>query len=232
MAKDPADRYQTAAQMRVDLIRLQSGDAPYAATASAAELTSPLPPVVSPPPQAPARTRASTTRKLATAVGAIAVLAAVVAVALHFAGGGSNGTDVPDVRGRALAEAVAVLQDSGLTTRVRERTHSTVPADRVIDTTPAAQAVVDAGSEVTLDVSSGPARDEPGANLVVVPDVSSLTYAEAVRELMAAGFVRFQQAPLPSSPEMKDRVLATNPVADRTVETTAAITVLVGTGPA
>ncbi|BBY27021.1 Stk1 family PASTA domain-containing Ser/Thr kinase [Mycolicibacterium sediminis] len=232
MAKDPADRYQTAAQMRVDLIRLQNGDAPYAATASAAERTSPLPPVPSASPKEPTRDRASTRRTVVTAVAAIAAIAVVVAVALHLTGSGSDGTDVPDVRGRALTEAVAALQDSGLTARVREQAHATVPADRVIDTTPAAKAVVDAGSVVTLDVSTGPVREGPAANLVVVPDVSSLTYAEAVRALMAAGFVRFQQAPLPSTPEMADRVLATNPAADRTVETTAAITVLVGTGPA
>lgn len=229
MAKDPADRYQSAAQMRVDLLRLQNGETPYAATASAVEHTSPLPPV--PGPRVSTR-RWSATRKLATAVGVIAVLAVAVTGALHLTGGGPDGTGVPDVRGRAVADAVAVLQDRGLRPRVEQKAHATVPTDRVIDTTPSAEAVVDAGSEVTVDVSSGPARDAPGASLGVVPNVSSLTYAEAIRTLLAAGFTRFRQASMPSSPEMTDLVLATNPAADRTVETTAEITILVGSGPA
>ena len=47
---------------------------------------------------------------------------------------------------------------------------------------------------------------------------------------MDAGFVHFQQASLPSPPELKDRVVGTNPFANRTAEITAKITVVMGSG--
>jgi serine/threonine-protein kinase len=58
-----------------------------------------------------------------------------------------------------------------------------------------------------------------------------MTYADAVRELTDAGFGRFQQASLPSSAELKDRVVGTNPPAYRTTATTTEITIVLGSGP-
>jgi serine/threonine-protein kinase len=67
---------------------------------------------------------------------------------------------------------------------------------------------------------------------VEVPDVASLTYADAIRMLTNAGFREFRQASLPSSPDMTDRVMATNPPARRLAASTATITVVMGAGPA
>lgn len=240
MAKDPADRYQSAAEMRVDLIRLQNGDPPFAAAqGTAAELTSPLSlagpdrPNEQVPTHPSPRSGSSTSRKL-IAFGALAVLAVVLAVAVNLAGRGPGSAPLPDVRGQALTDAVAALHESGVSTRVQEQEHPTVPSDHVIDTDPAADTAVGSGDEITVNVSTGPARNTPDAEkpaLRVVPDVTSLTYAEAVRVLIDAGFLQFQQASLPSPPELEDRVVGTNPFAGRTVEVTAQITVVMGSGP-
>lgn len=195
MAKDPNDRYQTAAEMRVDLIRLQNGETPYAASGTAAELTSPLslpglhsdvPHDEHMPARQAKRSRVSPSRGL-IAIGVLAVLAVAVTVVINLVGSGSRD---------------AVLPDGDLTI-----SESTSPAPNLSD----------------------PAMSP---TLQVVPDVSSLTYAEAIRELTDAGFARFQQASLPSPPELKDRVVGTNPPATRTVEITAEITVVMGSGPA
>jgi serine/threonine-protein kinase len=64
-----------------------------------------------------------------------------------------------------------------------------------------------------------------------VPDVSGLSYADAVRKLTDAGFGKFKQAPSSSVPELKDRVVSTVPPANSTSAITNEITVVVGTGP-
>lgn len=225
MTKDPAGRYQSAAEMRVDLIRFQRGDIPYAVgRETAAERTSPLAMTKTP-------RRTSSVPARLTAIGVLAVLAAVLVIAIVLDRRSPADTALPDVRGRASAEAIAILRDRGLTPRVEKMVHPTVPADHVIATEPPADATVGAGGDVTLDVSLGPAPSGPPAMVGVVPDVSALTYAEAIRTLMDAGFRSFQQASLPSSSELQDRVVGTNPFANRTVEVTTKITVVMGSGP-
>lgn len=188
MAKDPADRYQSAAEMRVDLIRLQNGESPFAAAkGTAAELTSPLSLAGLDRPDAPneqvpthqSRQSGSSTSRKSTVFGALAVLAGVlaVAVAVNLAGRGPDSVPLPDVRGQALTDAVAALHDRGVSTRVQEQQHPTVPSDHVIDTDPAADTAVGSGDEITVNVSTGPARNIPDAEkaaLRMVPDVSSL----------------------------------------------------------
>jgi eukaryotic-like serine/threonine-protein kinase len=73
-------------------------------------------------------------------------------------------------------------------------------------------------------VSTGPEQRE-------VPDVSSLSYAAAVKKLKAAGFGHFKQVNSPSTPEMKDKVVGTNPPANQTSAITNEIAVIVGSGP-
>ena len=61
--------------------------------------------------------------------------------------------------------------------------------------------------------------------------MSSLSYSSAVKKLKAAGFGRFKQVNSPSTPEMKDRVIGTNPPANQTSAITNEIAVIVGSGP-
>ena len=237
MAKNPDERYQSAADMRVDLIRLQNGDVPYAAARRAADSTSPMPVAglrgeVAPDGDATGRRRRPVSRRL-MAIGAVTVLVVVAAVvALGLGKHGSTDEALLDVRGRTVADAIAVLHDRGLSTRVEKRVHQTVPAEHVIDTNPVAGTAVAAGSEITIEASTGRGQDPPVASLLEVPDVSSLTYADAIRMLTNAGFRQFRQAAVPSTPDLTDRVLATNPPARRSAESTATITVVMGSGPA
>jgi serine/threonine-protein kinase len=99
-----------------------------------------------------------------------------------------------------------------------------VPPDHVINTEPGAASSVDAGDEVTLNVSTGPEQRE-------IPDVRNLSYDDAVQRLTDAGFERFRPSSSPSTPEMKDKVLGTNPPANQTSAITNEITVVLGAGP-
>ncbi|ORV06946.1 Stk1 family PASTA domain-containing Ser/Thr kinase [Mycobacterium celatum] len=238
LAKNPDNRYQTAAEMRADLIRVHNGEQPEAPKVlTDAERTSmmashpsgPVGPQTDPLPRqqldfAKDRNAGSVGRWL-IAVAVLAVLTVIVTIVINTFGGNMRNVQVPDVRGQASADAIATLQNRGFKTRTQQKPDSTVPPDHVIGTDPGANSSVGAGDEITINVSTGPEQRE-------VPDVSSLSYASAVKKLKAAGFGRFKQVNSPSTPDMKDRVIGTNPPANQTSAITNEITVIVGSGPA
>ena len=238
LAKNPENRYQTAAEMRTDLVRVHNGEPPEApkiltdadrsslmaaphSSDSAAAQTNPLP-----------RQQLDFTRERSPgsvsrwviAVAALAVLTVVVTILINTFGGGMRNVQVPDVRNQASADAIAALQNHGFKTRTQQKPDSTVQPDHVIGTDPGANAKVGAGELITVEVSTGPEQRE-------VPDVSSLSYASAVKKLKSAGFSRFKQVNSPSTPEMKDKVIGTNPPANQTSAITNEIAVIVGSGP-
>jgi serine/threonine-protein kinase len=238
LAKNPENRYQTAAEMRSDLVRVHNGEPPEApkilteadrsslmaaphSSDSAGALTNPLP-----------RQQLDFTRerslgsvsRWAIAVAALAVLTVVVTILINTFGGGMRNVQVPDVRNQASADAIAALQNHGFKTRTQQQPDSTVQPDHVIGTDPGANTKVGAGELITIEVSTGPEQRE-------VPDVSSLSYAAAVKKLKSAGFSRFKQVNSPSTPETKDKVIGTNPPANQTSAITNEIAVIVGSGP-
>ena len=234
LAKNPDNRYQTAAEMRADLIRVHSGETPDAPKVlTDAERTSLLAstppsdrsaPTEHLPRQAGDRDRGQSVGRWLIAVAVLAVLTVVVTIAINMIGGNPRDVQVPDVRGQARDDAVATLQNLGFKVNPLTKPDSTVPPEHVISTEPEADSSVSAGDEITVNVSTGPEQRE-------VPDVSSLSYAEAVKKLTDAGFGRFRQTASPSAPEMKDRVVGTNPPANQTSAITNEITIVVGSGP-
>ena len=169
------------------------------------------------------RTAGSVGRWVAV-VAVLAVLTIVVTIAINTFGGNTRDVQVPDVRGQVSADAIAALQNRGFKTRTQQKPDSTIPPDHVIGTDPGANASVGAGDEITINVSTGPEQRE-------LPDVSSLSYADAVNKLNAAGFGNFKQANSPSTPELLGKVIGTNPPANQTSAITNVITIIVGSGP-
>lgn len=235
LAKNPDNRYQTAAEMRADLVRVHNGENPEAPKVlTDAERTSMLtaPPgyrgdqtqqIAAPVPYGDGRGGGSVARWL-VAVAVLAVLTVIVTISINVFGGDTRDVAVPDVTGVTSADAVATLQNRGFQTRTQQRPDSSVPPDHVIETEPAADTSVGAGDEITVYVSTGPEQRE-------VPDVARLSYGDAVQKLKAAGFTVFKQANSPSTPELKDRVIGTSPPANQTSAITNEITVIVGAGP-
>ncbi|OBG12512.1 serine/threonine protein kinase [Mycolicibacterium celeriflavum] len=238
LAKNPDNRYQTAAEMRADLVRVHSGEQPDApkvftdadrnsmlSTPPNHERTEPIEPAPMPQPREYAeRERRGSVGRWLAAVAVLAVLTVVVTVAINMFGGDTRAVEVPDVSGQPSADAIAELQNRGFKTRTQQRPDSTVPPDHVISTDPSADTSVEAGEEIIINVSTGPEQRE-------IPDVKNLTYDEAAQKLTEAGFEKFKPTSSPSTPELKNRVLGTNPPANQTSAITNEITIVVGSGP-
>jgi serine/threonine-protein kinase len=158
------------------------------------------------------------------AVAVLVVLTVVVTVAINMFGGSTRDVQVPDVRGQALNDATATLQNAGFKVRNQQKSDSKVPPQHVIDTDPAAGASIGAGDEILINVSSGPEQRE-------IVDCKNIGYADCVQKLTDGGFGNFKESKSPSTPEMKDKVLATIPPANQTSAITNEITIVVGAGP-
>ena len=157
----------------------------------------------------------------------IAVAAAVIMVAVSACGPTArqrSDHQVPDVSGQSAPDAMAALLNLGFVVQRQQKADHSIPPARVISTDPPAGTTAHPGSTVKIYVSSGPEQRE-------VPDVTNLSFEDARNRLRAAGFANVQQVPKPSTPEQKDRVIATTPPASQSAPLTAAITVYVGTGP-
>jgi eukaryotic-like serine/threonine-protein kinase len=236
LSKNPENRYQTAADMRTDLIRVHSGEAPDAPKVlTDAERTNFMAagprgrnaptehiPTHRPNSEEPER-RASITRWLVV-VAVLAVLTVLVTIGISMIGGSPRDQQVPDVTGKSRDDAVATLQNRGFKTNTQQQDSSNVKPGFVISTQPSANSSVSAGDDITINVSGGPKQQE-------VPDVSNLSPADAEDKLKAAGFDNVKQALSVSAPEQKGRVTGTVPSANSTSAITNVITIVVGSGP-
>jgi serine/threonine-protein kinase len=187
LAKNPDNRYQSAAEMRTDLVRVHSGEAPEAPKVlTDAERTSFLS-----APTSEHRTdridqvgrtehrfeekdeRSGSVGRWLIAVAVLAVLTVVVTVAINMFGGSTRDVQVPDVTGKTKDDAVAILQNAGFKTRDQQQSDSTIPPNKVIGTDPAAGTSVGAGDEVLIKVSSGPEQREVVAFRIPIASRSS-----------------------------------------------------------
>jgi len=199
MAKDPRDRYQSAAEMRQDIQRALQG-VPVAAprTAAYGATTQRVGPATAMaagmatgamadyqyggddgyPPEEKERRWLPIVLWIA---GILVVLGVVGGVAYAILGGGNSGHAVPQVTGLPLAKAQQEITAAGLKYTVQKQPSATVPAGIVISTTPPNGNVVPEGSQVALVVSTGP-------KMVQVPNVKHDSVSDATAKLKAAGF--------------------------------------------
>ncbi|MHA3020500.1 Stk1 family PASTA domain-containing Ser/Thr kinase [Mycobacterium sp. BMJ-28] len=226
LAKKPENRYQSAAAMHADLMRVGSGNAPEA-PAVPADDTDDRPAAVDPHPhtlQMPAVAPQRSNSRRWLVAGALAVVALLVIAGVYIVGT-MNRVRVPDVHGLTRQEAVSQLADRGLTPQVDTKPDGSVEPGRVIGTDPGADSSVSSGSDITLNVSTGPEQRR-------IPDVSTLGYDDAVQKLHDAGFDNVRRMSRASKAEEQDRVVGTAPAAQQDSATSNEIVIFVGSGPA
>ena len=206
LAKDPADRYQTAEEFIEDLERFEAGLPISRATSTAAtallagaavgeatELLSESPTrvVAAPPPAAPRRPYPAASpydeppkrRRRWVPWLLVALLVAAAALAGWWAYNQiqeqleeSAPVGVPFVEGLREEQAIQVIEDAGLEADVEEQPSTEIEEGIVIEQSPKEGTSVSKGSTVTITVSSGPREVE-------VPGLVGLTYEEALDAL-------------------------------------------------
>jgi penicillin-binding protein 1A len=93
---------------------------------------------------------------------------------------------VPNVVGRASADAQAVIEEAGLAVKIKEVDTALVPAGQVVGQTPIEGAEAPRGSEVEIEVSTGRQADA-----TVVPSVVGMAEGRA-KNLVGQAGLRFQ----------------------------------------
>jgi eukaryotic-like serine/threonine-protein kinase len=194
LAKEPADRYQSAAAMDADLETVARGGRIASETAEAATMVltgehaidataatqiarRPHPPQYEPPKRG---------RSLWPWLVGIGGLLALLVAAWFLYGpiqdrlDGPETVAVPYVVGIPQALAVRDIEDSGLTPQVRRVANSDVEEGTVFAQNPTEGTRVDKGEVVRIDVSSGKPE-------VTIPSVVGQTVEDAVAELTRTG---------------------------------------------
>jgi len=194
MAKGPADRYQTADELRQDLLLYLGGRQPVAAGAAAAAAATALisaPPATVPPDetarvvtyQPPPEERSQATY-VAAVIGLLVVLAVGVFILWRLLSGGTpvaETVEVPDLTGQPATAAFEQLQALNLKVRQISENSDTIPNDIVIRTEPPSGTEVAAGSFIDVVVSTG-------SELFPVPNVLDETEQVARSRIEAQGF--------------------------------------------
>ncbi|WP_280465538.1 Stk1 family PASTA domain-containing Ser/Thr kinase [Nocardia brasiliensis] len=240
MSKNPANRYQSAAEMRADLIRVLGGQKPSAPMVMTDEDRTTVFGNNEPAPRSyrtierndDTSEQASVDpggprRTIYLAVAAAAAVAVALTLFWVLIGPGSkpDQVTVPDVSGKSSQQAIDALQKAGFSVASFQKADSKVATGNVIATQPLGGSRVDKGSTITVQVSTGPTQ-------VQVPKLDGLTQQEAEAELRKNSL---QMDPnvqrKPSSTQEKDKVIGQDPSAGSRVDADRVIVVTLGSGP-
>jgi eukaryotic-like serine/threonine-protein kinase len=238
MAKSPADRYQTAADMRADLQRAASGLPVAAAPPTRLDMypqtqrmgpgtvmagaTSQIPPVEDYDYDYAGRGRgggSSSRRWIPWVLGLVLVLGVVAAAAYFLLAGSGKTYAVPLVNNQPVAAARQQIAAAHLRSTVVNQPSASVKSGLVIRSSPAEGNNVPANTLVTLYVSTGPSK-------VSVPNVQGKQQAAAEAQLQNAGFnVSVQQDTTSTQPA--GTVVNQNPASGTMVEPGSKVTIFV-----
>jgi serine/threonine-protein kinase len=227
MAKNPSNRYQTAAQMRADLERALAGQPVEAAPVLSEDNTTVLPPpattvLLRQQQRRPGRVLAY----LALGVAAVLVFLVALFLAGNLLKSGGGDVNTPNVTGLALGDARALLDAKGLHAgKVTEAFDNSgkYATGEVISQDPQPDILLSKGQSVDLVVSKG-------IEIVIVPDqLVGLTQAEAKRAIVAAK-LKVGAVVTQNSNQPPGQVLAVNPASGAQVPIGTVVQLTVSNG--
>src|SRR6266540_1468322 len=207
LAKNPVNRYQSAGEMRADLLRAVAGRAVLATPVMREDerVTMLAPPMVRtmPPARQPSRVAERRRRSSAWVVVALALLG-VLAVAALTAGlllGRTPTTSVPDLKNMTLNEAKAALTQAKLKAEPTNVQRSGCQPGRVMGQNPTKGTEVKEGTAVSFEVCAGPGTTQ-------VPQLVGLTKEQAKTaleqaKLNEAGFTKISVLPVTTTDASK-----------------------------
>jgi eukaryotic-like serine/threonine-protein kinase len=234
LAKNPANRYQSAEEMHADLERAKRGLPVQATPLLAAGTTQVLdrppahPTEVLPPPE---RERGTNWVPIVVTLVLIALLGALLwFLAVNVLNNDDQQTGVlvtvPDVVGDKRTQAISELEDAGL----QVGTITSVPAvddtqepGTVLEQDPAAGDEVDRGTNVDLRIVEAPDQ-------VAIPELVGSSVEEAQATLSGLGLEPAGPVEEPSDTVPEGSVTRTDPASGQEVEPGSTVTIFVSTG--
>ena len=235
MSKNPANRYQSAAEMRNDLLRALAGQrveaTPVMGDAEKTTILAAIPGGYGDDDRWDDEDERGRRRKrkiiAIVAVLAVLLLGGSIAAAIALSGDGTPPAtaqvQVPPLANLEQAAAEKAITDAGLTVgTVDVAASTTVPEGVVVSSDPSSGASVDKGSKVNLVVSGGP-------DTIQVPSVIGLTEQRARDTLQRAGFTSVNSRQTDSL-EKAGNVVAVDPGEGEQAAPNTPITLQVSTG--
>ncbi|WP_426514929.1 Stk1 family PASTA domain-containing Ser/Thr kinase [Dactylosporangium sp. McL0621] len=229
LAKNPLNRYQSAGEMRADVMRAAAGrpvSAPPVMTEDemAAVMAQQQTTQYRPPPASRQPARANQRQKRKSSTGVVVALTvlgllavAALSIGLYLANQ-EPPVRVPQITGRNQGEAAEVLRQSGLTGDPRAGSTENCQTGVVTLQNPTPGAEVKHGSQVDYEVCGAPA-------LVTVPPLTHLSKNEATQQLQNLKLlVQVQER---DGIEPKDEVQTSEPAASTQVKVGSTVTIYV-----
>lgn len=141
-----------------------------------------------------------------------------------FVSRGPEFVTLPEFVGQKRSDVISELRDLGLVVAEERRNDETAPAGTVIAQRPAPATVVEGGSTVGIDVSTGPATR-------TVPEVTSLPIEGAAFNLGKAGF-QLGTITIADNPSVRrGSVVGTDPPAGTVLPRDTAVNMVISSGP-
>jgi eukaryotic-like serine/threonine-protein kinase len=252
LSKNPANRYQSAGEMRSDLVRVRSGQAPLAPavmshderTAMMANNPSTGPTrringnrhATPPPPRGGYddydrggydeydKPSRSVGKTVGIVVGVLVALGLIGFAAYQIFGGAATPQQfqLANLAGQTEQDARNSLIGQQLQVNVRNQESQASDLGKVISTDPPAGSLVQARSTVTLVLGSGPAT-------VTIPDISGSTVDEATQKLKTIGLTVGNQTQQQTSDSTKvGKVITTDPGPGKSVAGGSPVNLTVG----
>ena len=232
LAKNPANRYQTAHELLEDLERVRQGiptlatpvlpgDPTEMLTRQEADRTAVMTGI---PPEEEEGRRSRTWLVILGVLLALGLLglAAFFLVRALLPEPAARVT-VPDVLGQTGEEATEVLESRGFDVDEQREFNEEAPRNRVFRQDPEAGAEVEEGTEVTIFVSRGP-------QLVTVPSLEGQTLDEAA-ETLAEADLQLGNVSDEESEAEEGTIIAQDPPSGDRVDPDTAVDVTVSSGP-
>nr|HPJ19897.1 Stk1 family PASTA domain-containing Ser/Thr kinase [Actinomycetota bacterium] len=230
LAKNPADRYQSANEFKADVERAMAGlpvtgtIPTVRATVPASANTAAMSPVNADDPGSNASGKRSPWAWLGVTILVLAVAAAALFLGRSlFSSGSGQKVTVPDVVGMTTAEAQRALESQGLNLGAQTPQTSDEPEDTVLAQDPEADTQLVMGEAVTVTVSAGKQQTQ-------VPPLEGLTSLDAVRTALRDAKLELGNVREVESSQPEGLVLSQSPDAFTTVDVGTKVSIEVSTG--
>jgi len=244
MRKDPNGRYQSADEMRADLVSVLRGQSvePVAVAAAAAGAvaggdnvtrvmtTTQVPPATVPPDEVYRGIEEEPSSQMPfiiTAFALLIALAILLFVLFRLAGGGNAEAElieIPNVTGMTREDAGIRLEDEGFIVTFTPEASEEVEIDLVIRTNPPGGTEAEEGSEVEVFYSTG-------AEEFAVPPLVGQTLQAAEEIIELNGFVLGDVSDEPNATFAEGTVIRQTPGAGVLAGAGAAINLVISSGP-